>query len=816
MKHSSANSYFLSGLFAGFVLLSSGVKAQTNYFSKTGNPDLSLVASWTTNPTGGGGGSPANFTTASQIFHITANNGSVIHTIANNWTVSGSGSYIVIGSGSTPVTFTIPAAYQVTGPIDSINANAVLTIMNAPSLTSIVWTATKAVPTSTIDYLNLGSVTTVPVSFTYGNVIFDGTKFANTASGTFSLEGNFTIQNTSGTIAGFVPVQTAGTSGVSLNLLGSLNQILTGNGHEFHCYTFIDTSKTNGNVTFMPNTPLNMYNHMCLKQASVTNQIYDGGNSDSVFNNINMGGIASAYNLTGTIVLDATSGGTQKISNNYSLPDPSAIIGAMNNLTVDGAITVNFYTNTTRQNITIKGNFLVLAAASPINLVTTSPTSGIDSFFIGGNYTNNSTTLPTFNPQTVYVFNGASPQTMSSSTGGEIFTNLEIDNPSGVTLNSQFTVSGVLTLTNGLLNTATGRVLALGTAASTPGGSNISYVNGPMVKKGNTAFEFPVGGGGWFAPIGISAPTTATNLITAEFFNATPINPTSFNSPLTNVSVLEYWTLSESVSTDVISNVTLYWQNGPLSGIYNYTTPDLQVADYITSGSTWNDLGGTSVSGTFPGAGNITSSSSITGFTNLPITFGSTNVSINPLPITLTDFTATYIQESNSVQVDWIVASQLNNKEFVIEKTLDGINYTEVATVPGAGTTPFSQSYSAIDNNPSTGISYYRLRQIDMDGNPTDFSPVSIMVGNNLVFSASLYPNPVVESAILNYKAENNEPVAVSIFDITGKEVSSNFFGQVVAGENNFNLNTSGLSRGIYFMQITNGQKAFSLRFIKQ
>ena len=98
----------------------------------------------------------------------------------------------------------------------------------------------------------------------------------------------------------------------------------------------------------------------------------------------------------------------------------------------------------------------------------------------------------------------------------------------------------------------------------------------------------------------------------------------------------------------------------------------------------------------------------------------------SPLPITLTSFTATYLNQSNSVIIAWNVATQLNNKEFIIQKTQDGF-YQDVATVAGGGTTSLPQSYSAIDYSPAPGTTYYRLEQIDVDENPTYFNPTAIL-----------------------------------------------------------------------------------------
>jgi hypothetical protein len=70
---------------------------------------------------------------------------------------------------------------------------------------------------------------------------------------------------------------------------------------------------------------------------------------------------------------------------------------------------------------------------------------------------------------------------------------LTIDNSAGVTLSQADSISGVLTLTDGLLTTTTTNLITLNNSATVTGASNASFVNGPIKKTGNQAFIFPVG-----------------------------------------------------------------------------------------------------------------------------------------------------------------------------------------------------------------------------------------------------------------------------------------------------------------------------------
>ncbi|HTA84160.1 MAG TPA: T9SS type A sorting domain-containing protein [Bacteroidia bacterium] len=591
-----------------------------NYYPVSGNTDLSQIGQWTPNSDGSAGTAPANFTAAGQVFNIT-NTGNANPTIAANWTVSGTGSSIVIGDGVNSVNFSIPAAYKVTGSISAIKASATIMVSN---LAGITWPA-SADPASTIDFLNLGNSNAIPVSITYGNVIFDGTKFVNTGTNTFIVAGNFTLQNSG---AGFYPGNT-GVTKTSINLTGSNNQILTGNGLTFDCYNFSDTTKTGGSVTFATNTPVTFNNSLWLKQTGVSNLFSDGGNTFTSLNNLNLFGVAAGYNLTGTIILAGASG-TQKITNNNNYTVPGPPVAALNNVTIStsGTGKISFITNTLASVVTIKGNLINNSTSTGVPAVTLnsiSPTVGIDTFNIQGNFINTQTTSVKYNSGTVYTFCGTGTQLLQTAAAADTITNLSINNASGVALNSPFALSGNFNLSNGLLNTSATNILKLIAGASTTGGSLTSYVKGPMIKVGNTVFTFPVGGNGRFAPIGISAPASITNAITASYtFIACSAGKPSLNTPLENISTGEFWNLAQTL-TDAIS-VTLFWENSDSSRINTFDNT-LVVAD--STGSSWNSEGQSAIT---PGSlGNVTSNAITIPTTGEQITFGSTNASSNPL-----------------------------------------------------------------------------------------------------------------------------------------------------------------------------------------
>lgn len=95
-------------------------------------------------------------------------------------------------------------------------------------------------------------------------------------------------------------------------------------------------------------------------------------------------------------------------------------------------------------------------------------------------------------------------------------------------------------------------------------------------------------------------------------------------------------------------------------------------------------------------------------------TVASANKITTPLPMTLLSFTAAAIEKQ--VALKWCTASEKNNDYFTIERSTNGVTFTELAQIKAAGNSSVLLNYRAMDEHPFTGISYYRLKQTDYDG----------------------------------------------------------------------------------------------------
>ena len=155
------------------------------------------------------------------------------------------------------------------------------------------------------------------------------------------------------------------------------------------------------------------------------------------------------------------------------------------------------------------------------------------------------------------------------------------------------------------------------------------------------------------------------------------------------------------------------------------------------------------------------------------------------LPIELLHFDAKYTEERN-VSLMWSTASETNNKEFVIERGRDGKEFLPIITLPGAGTTTVSMNYQTFDDHPLAGVSYYRLKQIDSNGDFSYSVVRRVFVGKD---EFSLYPNPT--NSVL--EVNTDEAGEFRLVNVLG-QVS--FTAYLNKGENH--VDVSSLTKGVY------------------
>jgi len=184
-------------------------------------------------------------------------------------------------------------------------------------------------------------------------------------------------------------------------------------------------------------------------------------------------------------------------------------------------------------------------------------------------------------------------------------------------------------------------------------------------------------------------------------------------------------------------------------------------------------------------------------------------LSTGALPITLTTFN-TFIIDENSVKVNWITESEIDNDYFIIEHSIDGNNWTVIEKLKGAGSTSSTHSYSIIDPFPNlTKINYYRLKQVDYNGNYS-YSKVNSVIFNDLKNKIHIYPNPTNDFLTIDIN-NSNKFNTILIIDVKGKIVSqSNLLHSVT------DINLSEIPNGTYFIQLLGDNSIETFKILKQ
>ena len=346
------------------------------------------------------------------------------------------------------------------------------------------------------------------------------------------------------------------------------------------------------------------------------------------------------------------------------------------------------------------------------------------------------------------LFHGSGAQTFDlSGASGNYNGDIGIDKPAGnVQLLSDLVMDAGgqdLQFAHGDLLTTANEILIMGDNVACSGASDSSFVDGPMRKVGNDAFTFPIGGEGiYYAPIRISAPGNVNDAFTAEYFHDDPqdipYDVSAVGAGLDHVSRCEYWDLERTAGSSNV-RVTLGW--AARSCGVNLLS-DLCVARW--NGSQWDSHGNGGTTGTMA-AGTVITHSALTPTAYGPFTLGSTT-SNNPLPVELLSFDAW--ENDPVVDLKWVTATEHNNAYFVVERTVDGLTFEDVDTVQGAGNSVAEISYTAVDPSPHRGISYYRLRQVDLDGTSKYSELVAVDLTGVADGSWVLYPNPSVDGPV--------------------------------------------------------------------
>lgn len=267
-------------------------------------------------------------------------------------------------------------------------------------------------------------------------------------------------------------------------------------------------------------------------------------------------------------------------------------------------------------------------------------------------------------------------------------------------------------------------------------------------------------------------------------------------NPVTTVNV------TFTTAYSAVANYDIY-QNGNFLGTYNAGTTAAGTYTYTTP-----NLAPTM-------AGSVNFEVRPTGAPANSCYVASSNINIPscPLPIELLYFTG--VAADNHIALEWKTLTEKQNAYMAIERSKDGVSFFEIGQVAGAGNTSEPQIYYFKDWQPTSGINYYRLKQVDQDGNFEYHQVIAIEFtrkSNDAGFQ--FYPTEVGSSLNIRFESPLTMESVLWIVDVTGRtvarmKISTGTQAQILE------LDMSSLPPGVYLLALQTVGSLQTARFIK-
>lgn len=731
----------------GVLLIGGNLTNNGTFDTNNGGSDINVTFNGTANQTVSGTGGTTDFNV------ITVNNSGA----------AGSNTVEITSSNFTSTDLTLTDGNFKFSSANTLTATGTLTVPTGAGLifnnASAVFDngGNNGVTVSGGDFQLLSGT----MNFGDGNDAFSITSGTATFSGgTFNIQGSFSMSGGTTTISGAsINIDPQGSS-----TLGNSTNIFEATGAS--------------NVTFSSGTVTITDPHATSGTGNAVQIVSGAGTKNFTGSSIKLGDGSST-----------TSGSADGFDVNAGVSIGSLII---NN--PSGTNRTTFYVTNSP---TFSGS--VTITAGTLNVGTFNQT-------ISGDWSNSGTY--TSGTQTT-TFNGSVAQAVGGS-NATTFSSLTINNtsPTGVTLSKDVTVTGTLTLTDGIVYTSSSPsgLLSLSSTGSLSGsGSAASHISGPMARTGSTSFDFPVGNGTLYRPLGISS-LSGSLTFTASYTQANPQTTwgTSLAAGIDHIGACEYWELSR---TEVSGSafVKLNFGGSCNSAPYVDNPSSLLVARW--TGSTWANEGTDGTATTT----SVRSLAAVSSFS--PFTMGSSDA-FNPLPVKLSNIKA--YEKMNGVQIDWTAYQEENLSRYAIEHSADGRNFNAIGEVPARNADAETQ-YGFFDANPVQGVNFYRLRSIDLDGKFALSTIVKVNLDKD-VKEISVYPNPATSGYISFQGADLAKGnYTVKIYNSAGAQVfSQNFTHSGGAISQTLRL-PAAVRSGMYSLQLFNNDvKLLSKTFMVQ
>lgn len=810
------------------LVFSLETNAQTNYYYD-GSGSVVLTSNWNTNPTGSGGVSPSNFTTANQIFIVgNSNTSSLTYTLTSNWSISGAGSQLIIPNGTT---FT--DAFIVSTPTLTIQSGG---IFQNNSIANV----------STAFNINDGGTYIHNTTTTISTSIFAGTE-------SFGPNSNFKINNWQSTSVNLISNLTAsaqpgdGNSYYYGNLeinwstnSGTWAQGFTASSYNLCAgnFTITSTGTSSGIMAFTTNKQpvMRVYGDFNINGGilwwgtgngggvSAYPEFWVGGNVSQTGGDFNtsgnqmQGGIVSDGGVSNNSIWTFSGGTRQKIY--FIINSPKTVtLGSDFDMgsSLSGTSPLQINSGATFDAV----NYLLsYSASSNVSIYGTIKTANANGLFRGS-----ATTLinsgsvylqPAFQSGSTVEYNAIGSQYITDTSNYE---NVTISGGGTKTLIGASTINKTLLLSNGKLDVQN-YILTMASAGNISGYSSSNYIitgsNTGRLKQNSlsnvSAKVFPVGTSTCYMPALVKPTTAGLNYSVNVFTGATTnglYNGTAWTSSQKKGMVDAVWNVERSTISNVTDIVTFQWDNcyGSLEGPTFSTAANTDIGIwYWASGTSWS-LASTAFSSNNSNAGGLNTSANSGTFRYASVS-GSNSHYIVALTTATLEFESVNLLASlknKEVALSWKTEDLLTAiKSFEVERSFDRNHFVGIASRQYVNNSSFNYSDAISD----VGVVYYRIKMISQQGTISYSNVASVNTGSSV--EVRLLTNPVTTEAVLLHPAADQ--ANYRLLGIDGRVLISGIINKV---NTLTKINIQSLAKGVYTLQYIRNNEVTNIKMVK-
>ncbi|MDD5571903.1 MAG: hypothetical protein PHD97_12205 [Bacteroidales bacterium] len=718
---------------------------------------------------------------------------SITNTFTNNYTliVSGtlggwgtlsqgiSGAYIYVASSVLQVTLTATVS---TNTVE-YNGGAQTVLSSTYDILKISGTGTKspgnAVTVNNNLYIDVGGT-------------LDLYTENWTVNGTTSVYGTLTETSTTGTdrFVGKVIIYSGGVWNFTVAETPEFRGGLQHDGATFTSgtgtYEFNTNSQSiSGSSAITFDGPVSIYGAI-----TVTNDNTNAVTGLTFNNSLNGSASGSTFDNRGLICYTSSGSATRPMNNGIMIADNSSSTVSYNrggdqtikvpSVAYHHLIISGSGTKTLSAGITVNGNLTISAG--------TLADAGY-TLTVKGDITNNAT----HSGAGKILLSGGSLQHHIS--GGN-FGNIELNDILGVALTSGININNNLTMTGGTFD-LNGYNITLCSTCNIVGETNTNYIYGT---SGYIQITQNINAPSSLNPGNLGAVITSS----ANFGSTNIKRGHAVRTGLGNQSILRYYDITPTNNSGLNATLRFNYFDNELNG---QTEANFCLYRSTDGGANWISMGNSSIKDY---VNNYVEQNSLDHFSQWTVS----NSSTNPLPIELLSFNGVY--ENEKVNLYWSTAAEINNDYFTIERSADGRNFEIITTVKGAGNSNSIIKYSAIDDNPQSGIVYYRLKQTDFDGAYKYSDVISVNANSNNNISGIEVSQPYLSGSSIKAVISNlsGADIYVEIYNVLGAVYYSELF-KPSQGYIDINVKVNNLSKGgVYFLRVFNRKEYVVRKFV--